>query len=60
MIEIILSTRSFDLGSIFNWGKTFDIFNQMTSAKTSDFASRYAAAESAAQTAINDFVNSIK
>ncbi len=60
MIEIILSHRSFDLGSIFNFGKTFSLFDQMTESKSADIASRYAAVEDAAQLEIDEFIASLK
>ena len=60
MIDIILHSRSFDLGSIFNWGKTFSIFSSMTSAKSADFASRYTAVEATAQAELEAFLDSLQ
>jgi len=60
MIEIILANRNYDLGSTFNWGASFTLFTTMWKEKATDFASRCAAIEKAAVTAIGSFVDSLE
>ncbi len=60
MLEIILSSRVFDLASLYDWGGIYGLFASMTSAKTTDYASQYAAAENSAKSAIEKFTESLK
>ena len=60
MIEIILSTRNFDIGSVFDWGKIRTMFtNELYMKKSTDFASAYAAVETAAKAAIAAYVDKL-
>lgn len=59
MLDLVLSTRNFDLGSIYDWGGVFSIFAAMYNAKAYDFASRYAAVEEKANKAIAEFIEKI-
>ncbi len=59
MIDIILATRSFDLGAMFDWGGTFSMFTNMYNNKSYDMASAYASVEAKALTAIDDFVETL-
>ena len=59
-IEIILENRSYDLAIIFNWGAPINIFRQMTTQQTRDFASRCAALETNMNAAIDKFVQTIE
>ena len=56
MIDLVLNTRSYDLGHIFNWGSAFNLIADMFNAKSNDFASKYAANESKIQTEIDKFI----
>ncbi len=59
MIDIILATRNFDLGTVFNFGGTFSLFQKLYESGSYDMASQYAAIESTAQNEINEFVASL-
>lgn len=48
MLDIILDTRNFDIGYIYNWGNLFTHFRTTLTTGKGDFASRYAKAESSA------------
>ncbi|NLE13491.1 MAG: extracellular solute-binding protein [Clostridiales bacterium] len=52
MLEIILDTRVYDLMSLYNWGGIYGIFGNMVTSASTDFASKYAALQTAAETAI--------
>lgn len=60
MLEIILSSRVFDLASLYDWGGIYSIFSSMTSARNTDYASKYAAAEKQANIAIEKFIESLR
>jgi len=60
MLDLISKSRLYDIGMLFKWGGLYDLFTKMTKDGTRDFASRYAAAESAAQAEIDAFVESLK
>nr|MBQ4319787.1 hypothetical protein [Clostridia bacterium] len=55
MIDLVLATRNYDLGSIFNWGGSYSIFSELYRAKSTDFSSKYSANESKITTAIEEF-----
>lgn len=48
MLDIILDTRNFDIGYIYNWGNLFTHFRTVLTNGKGDFASKYAKAESSA------------
>jgi hypothetical protein len=52
MLDIILSTRNYDIGYIYNWGALFTAFKTSASSGNNDFASKYETAESKAITAM--------
>ncbi|MHB1151618.1 MAG: hypothetical protein ACYCWE_00205 [Eubacteriales bacterium] len=60
MLEIILSSRVFDLASLYDWGGIYSMLSSMTSAKNTDYASKYAAVENPAKSAIEKFTESLK
>jgi len=61
MIDIILDTRNYDIGSIYDWGTIQSMFSSKLYAdKSSDFASAYAAIEESAIAAINAFVETLE
>nr|MBQ4318870.1 extracellular solute-binding protein [Clostridia bacterium] len=61
MIDIILATRNYDIGAVYNWGGICSMFtNVLYNRRSTDFASAYAAIESSAQTAIDSFVKSLE
>ncbi len=59
MIDIILATRNFDLGSLFDWGGSMSMLLNMYDSGSYDMASAYARIESNAIKAIDDFVTKI-
>lgn len=52
MLDIILSTRNFDIGYIYNWGNLYTSFKTSASSGNTDFASAYEKAEKAALAAM--------
>lgn len=52
MVDIILKSRTFDIGYLNNWGNVASLFTEVAKAESFDYASRYAASESAIQTAM--------
>lgn len=48
MLDIILDTRNFDIGYIYNWGNLFTHFRTALTNGKGDFASKYAKAETSA------------
>ena len=52
MLDIILNTRNFDIGYVYNWGALFTAFSASAGSGNNDFASKYEAAESKAITAM--------
>ena len=59
MLDLVFASHLYDLGMIYNWGGMFNIFAAMTKNDSRDFASQYAALESATQAAIDKFVASL-
>lgn len=55
MLDLLMSTRVYDPGTIFDWGKSFSIFYNMTNSGESNFASQYAAVEAAAHDRLAEF-----
>ncbi len=60
MLDIILASRAYDLGMIFNWGNMLGTITGMSSSGNSDFASLYAKNESAALKDIESFVSQLE
>ena len=56
MLDIILSSRIFDLDMVYNWGNSYDVFNNLTSKKSRDFASSYEKIKDKADLAIQKTV----
>ncbi len=56
MIDIILATRNFDLGSVYDWGGAITMILNLYNQKSYDMASAYAGIEAKALTAIDDFI----
>ncbi|MCL1859484.1 MAG: extracellular solute-binding protein [Oscillospiraceae bacterium] len=57
MLDIILSSRIFDLDMVYNWGGSYDVFNNLMSKKSRDFASEYEKVKDKADIAINKTVD---
>ena len=57
MTKIILNSRSYDLGDMFNFGGMVDIFAKMAKSNVNTFASDYEKKESSAQKAIEKLIN---
>ncbi len=55
MLDLLMSTRVYDLGTIFDWGGSFSIFYNMTNSGESNFASEYAAVEQQANAELDAF-----
>nr|MBQ4317645.1 hypothetical protein [Clostridia bacterium] len=45
MLEIILDTRSYDIGYFYGWGGVSTMFTNLVASKSTDFASNYASIE---------------
>ncbi len=60
MLDIILASRAYDLGMIFNWGNMLGTITGMATSGNSDFASLYAMNESAALKDIENFVEQLE
>jgi hypothetical protein len=58
MLDIILKTRNYDIGYIYNWGNLFTSFRTCITKGDTDFASKYAKAETAAIKAMDKTVTS--
>jgi hypothetical protein len=58
MLDIILKTRNYDIGYIYNWGNLFTAFRTCITKGDTDFASKYAKSEKAATTALDKTVAS--
>jgi hypothetical protein len=56
MLDIILKTRNYDIGYIYNWGNLFTAFRTCITKGDTDFASKYTKSESAAIKAMNKTV----
>ncbi len=57
MIELILATRNYDLGNIFDWGGVFSSITSMTSSDT--VASKFASTQKAANKVLEKFLESL-
>lgn len=60
MLDLLFASRLYDLGAVFEWGGFSATFQSMTTSKTRDFASKYAAAEVTAQAAIDKFIDALR
>jgi len=63
MLDIILSSRMFDLDSVYDWGGSYSVFNQLTQTKSRDFTSAFAKVQDKAEAAVTksvDTINSFK
>lgn len=59
MLDLLLSTRNFDIGIVFNWGETLNIFYGMYDSKQNTLSSDYAAKEGAIRKDMENFVKAI-
>ncbi len=50
MLEIILSSRTYDIAQVYNWGNVLNIVNSLSVNNSTDFASSYTKGESAVLT----------
>ena len=57
MLDLVLNSRLYDMGANFDWGGIFGI---LRGANYSTFSSSYASLEKAAETAITQFIESVK
>jgi len=57
MVDLIISTRIYDIGLFNNWGKITDNFNAAAKATSFDFASRYASIEAAMISGMNNTIS---
>ena len=53
MLDIILSSRIFDLDMVYNWGGSYGVFDSLMSKKSRDFASEYEKIKDKASAAID-------
>ncbi|MDD4772924.1 MAG: extracellular solute-binding protein [Eubacteriales bacterium] len=58
MLDIILKTRNYDIGYIYNWGNLFTSFRTSITKGDTDFASKYAKAEKSAVKAMEKTISS--
>ena len=56
MTKIILNSRSYDLGDMFNFGGLVNIFEKMAKSNSNTFASDYEKKATLAQTAIDKLI----
>ena len=59
MIELVLATRSYDLGAIFQWGTSFSIFNSAASSKIGTYASQVEKSSKALNNAITKYIDQL-
>ncbi len=59
MIELLLATRSYDLGAIFQWGTSFSIFNTATDKKIGTFASQVEKSQKSLDNAIQKYIDQL-
>jgi len=59
MLDIIMQSRTYDLGVMYNWANLLDIYNNMAYKRINNLASQYAAQESKITTAMQKSINSI-
>ena len=59
MLELVLSSRSYDIANYYNWGSVYSLASTMCGNKTTDFASEYAKIAEKVQTAIDTTIATI-
>ncbi len=57
MLDIIISTRAYDIGYIYGWGSLFSSFNTCMDKGNTDYASKVAKSEKAANRALDKAVS---
>jgi len=60
MLELVMDSRLYDLGMMFNWGNLFSTIRSMSNNDNTDFASMYASNEVNAENAIAAFIESLE
>ena len=60
MLDLILGSRSYDLGIYYNWGGLSDRFCSLVYEGSTDFASMYDSNKSVAEEAIEKFTSGTK
>ena len=60
MLDIILASRNYDLGNIYNWGNLQYIFDQLHSSSSAQFSSLYSASEKMAQKQMDKFISKLE
>ena len=59
MIELILATRTYDIGAIFQWGNSFSIFNNATKSRAGTFASQVEKNAKTLNSAIQKYIDEL-
>ena len=59
MLDIILASRNYDLGNIYNWGNLQYIFDQLHASQNAQFSSLYSASERLAQKQMEKFISKL-
>ncbi|MBQ1205646.1 MAG: hypothetical protein IIX67_00430 [Clostridia bacterium] len=59
MIELLLATRSYDLGAIYQWGNSFSIFNNATKSRAGTFASQVEKNAKSLNSAIQKYIDEL-
>lgn len=59
MIELVLATRSYDLGAIYQWGNSFSIFNGAAKTKAGTFASQVEKNKKSLDNAIQKYIDQL-
>ena len=59
MIELLLATRSYDLGAIYQWGNSFSIFNGAAKTKAGTFASQVEKNKKSLDNAIQKYIDQL-
>jgi hypothetical protein len=59
MIELILATRTYDIGAIFQWGNSFSIFNNATKSRAGTFASQVEENAKTLNSAIQKYIDEL-
>ena len=60
MLDLILNTRSYDIGSILQWGTSFSIFTGAGAAKVGTFASQYEKGKKGIEKAMNKYIDALR
>ena len=60
MLDIILSSRIFDLDLVYNWGGTYDVFERLTQKNSRDFTSEFEKIKTKAETEITKTIDKFK